>query len=125
MANRKKHVNQPDIVRYFGERLRALRASRGLTQRELAQAAEITVTYVSKLEAGGAAPGIDLLERLARALQVATIDLLPPRTDKSPEEKREDVRRLLDGVLAIAGPDTVNVLAELLARLAESSAVPR
>jgi PAS domain S-box-containing protein len=40
----------------FGERLRELRKAKGLTQRDLAQKARISFTYVSKMESGAMSP---------------------------------------------------------------------
>ncbi|MCB9921814.1 MAG: helix-turn-helix transcriptional regulator [Planctomycetaceae bacterium] len=44
--------------------MRELRRSRGMTQAELARLAQITTSYVGRLESGGAAPEIDLVDRL-------------------------------------------------------------
>ncbi len=54
-----------------------VRLSRGVNQAELARQAQVSVAYVGRLEGGGAAPGIDLVDRLARALGVRMSDLLP------------------------------------------------
>ena len=62
--------------------LRTIRRARGLSQEELAHRAEIDRTYVSALERSVYAAGIDVLDRLAKALGVEAADLLrvpPPR----------------------------------------------
>jgi transcriptional regulator with XRE-family HTH domain len=56
MAKRKTRVRQAEIVGLFASRLRELRHSRGLTQAELARQAHVTVSYIWRLESGGAAP---------------------------------------------------------------------
>ncbi|MBI1198535.1 MAG: helix-turn-helix domain-containing protein [Phenylobacterium sp.] len=58
--------------------LRALRRRQGLSQEELAYRADIDRTYVSALERGVYAATIDILERLARALDVQAWELLKP-----------------------------------------------
>ncbi len=122
----KRSIRHADIVRHFAERLRALRQSRGMTQRDLAGRANVTVSYVSTLEAGGAAPGVDLLERLARALQADVTDLLPtPSRPESPEAVRQQIRREFDAVLAKAGPEALSTLRVFVAWLAESPAIRR
>jgi transcriptional regulator with XRE-family HTH domain len=122
----KRSIRHADIVRHFAERLRALRRSRGMTQRDLAGRANVTVSYVSTLEAGAAAPGIDLLERLARALQADVTDLLPsPTGPETPQALRQQVERVFESVLAKAGPDSLSMLRSLLERLAESPATSR
>ncbi len=126
MPRGRRTVRQADIVRAFAERLRGTRQAKGMTQRELAAKAHVTFSYVSRLEAGGAAPGIDLLERLADALGVAAADLLPPpRSTGGPEAARGRVKDLFEAALARAGPETVSMLEALLARLAESPAMKR
>jgi DNA-binding XRE family transcriptional regulator len=79
MARRKKRIEHSNIVRFFAERLRDARVARGMTQRDLALRAHVAQTYISRLEAAGAAPGIDLLERLARALKASPMDYCRPR----------------------------------------------
>src|SRR6516225_6102867 len=68
--------------------LRRLRQAKGLSQEELAHEADIDRTYVSALERSVYAAGIDVVDRLARALGVEAADLLrrPPSSradDKS------------------------------------------
>ena len=111
----------PQIVRLFGARLRELRQSRGMTQASLAQEAEVTTSYIGRLEGGGAAPGIDLVDRLARALGTTVADLLP--ADAPPDTEailREQAGRLFDALLAEADRDTFLMLNPLLARLTEA-----
>jgi transcriptional regulator with XRE-family HTH domain len=61
----------------FGQRLRALRLERRLNQKELAAAAGIDVTYLSKLEnARMDPPAEETIRRLAAALDVEPTELL-------------------------------------------------
>lgn len=123
-TTRKRRIKHAKIVEVFAERLRAIRASRSMTQRDLAQRANVTVSYVSKLEAGGAAPGIDLLERLASALNVTLPELLPVPAEGSRSDQ-EQARLLFDSLLTNAGQETLLLLKLFLARLAESPALGR
>jgi transcriptional regulator with XRE-family HTH domain len=126
MPARKRRIRHAPIVQAFAERLKATRMSRQMTQRELAGSADVTVSYISKLEAGGAAPGIDLLERLATALQVNLSDLLPtPSAPATVVAYREQVKELIDSVVAKAGTETLSMLTLLLTRLSESPASTR
>jgi transcriptional regulator with XRE-family HTH domain len=53
----------------FGRRIRELRRTKGLTQRQLASVLEIDFTYLSKLENNrGEPPGDQTIRNLARAL---------------------------------------------------------
>jgi transcriptional regulator with XRE-family HTH domain len=98
-----------------------VRRSRGLTQAELARQAQVTVSYLWKLESGGSAPGIDLVERLARALGTTLTDLLP--TAPSPDTLgvlQGQARRLFEDLLRHADRETLLMLNPLPARLGES-----
>jgi transcriptional regulator with XRE-family HTH domain len=68
-----------------------------MSQAELAGQAEVTTNYVSRLEGGGAAPGIDLAARLALALGVPVADRLPtaPEVDDLAVTRRQ-ARKLFD-----------------------------
>src|SRR4051812_798237 len=97
MPSRKRAVRQAEIVDLFGHRLRQVRLSRGMTQAELARQAHVTVSYIWRLESGGAAPGIDLVDRLAKALGTMVADLLV--TASQPDTLavlREQAKRLFD-----------------------------
>ena len=54
----------------FGRRIRALRKRKGMTQEQLAEAADISVDFLSLMERGVNAPSFATLERLADALGV-------------------------------------------------------
>ncbi len=122
MAKRKKRVEHAEIVRLFAARLRELRHSRGMTQSDLARQAHVTTSYIGRLEAGGAAPGIDLVDRLAKALGTTMTDLLP--TMASPDTQaalRDQARRLAETLIGAADRETLLMLCPLLARLVEST----
>ena len=59
-----------DVVRLFGVNVRHHRKLKGMTQEELAAAAEMERSYVSDLERGTRNPSIAALGRIAEALEV-------------------------------------------------------
>lgn len=74
-----------DIREILALNLRKLRRVRGISQEELAHRAKIDRTYISALERSLYAASIDVLDRIARVLEVDTSDLLkrpPPATKK-------------------------------------------
>ena len=71
----------PDAL--TGKRLAQLRKRAGLTQQELAVAAGLYFTTISRIERGEHQPHMDTLQALATALNVSTADLL---ADPEPEE---------------------------------------
>jgi transcriptional regulator with XRE-family HTH domain len=123
MAKRKPRIRHAEIVGRFASRLRELRHSRGMTQAELAQRARITVSYVWRLESGGAAPGIDLVDRLATAFGTTVADLLPASTPpNSLPLLREQATKLFQSIIQSGETDTFVMLNPLLACVAESLA---
>jgi transcriptional regulator with XRE-family HTH domain len=116
---RKTKIARPEVIRQFAERLREVRRSVGLTQRELAEAAHLSEGYVARLEAGDTSPGLDLLARLAAALNVPLTDLLPAATPAAPlDALRQQARTLCEELTSTADRATLLMLTTLLARLA-------
>ena len=109
---------QPAIVRRFAANLRARRHELGMTQAELSRAAKIALSYVGRLEAGTSSPGIDLLDRLAGALDVTPEDLLAGGEDrKGTDLLRERAKGLAEQLVADADAETLRMLTPLLAKL--------
>ncbi|MGH7138723.1 MAG: helix-turn-helix domain-containing protein [Pirellulales bacterium] len=109
------------IVEQFAAKLRQVRGSRGMTQAELARQAQVAVSYIWKLESGAAAPGIDLLSRLADALGTTAHDLLP--LGDQPDSLgilRDRAKALFEDLMQFADEPTLTMLCPLLARLRES-----
>jgi DNA-binding XRE family transcriptional regulator len=68
----------PDMLT-TGNQLKAARALAGISQAQLAKAAEINVTTISAMEGKGAAEltsGVDTVLAVARALEACGIELL-------------------------------------------------
>src|SRR4051794_39889859 len=123
MAKRRKaRIEQDETVRLFAARLREVRRSRGMTQLELSRRANLPPSSIWRLESGGAAPGIDLVARLARALGTTSHDLMPETA--APDTiatLRDRARRLFDALLAAADRETLLMLTPLLAQLVGAS----
>ena len=65
-------------AKIFGEGIRRLRAERGWTQEDLADAASLTATYVGQVERGDKVPSLTVVLKLARGLRVSPSELLAP-----------------------------------------------
>ena len=63
-------------LQLFGRRVRDYRKMQGLTQEKLAEAAELSVPYVSRIEKGAKRASVGTLMKLAAALDVTVDDLL-------------------------------------------------
>jgi XRE family aerobic/anaerobic benzoate catabolism transcriptional regulator len=69
----------------LGERVRALRARRGMTRKGLALSAEVSERHLANLEYGVGNASILVLLQVARALQCSLAELLGDATTSSPE----------------------------------------
>src|ERR1700729_1314575 len=120
---RKTPIRHDPIVGVFAGRLRELRRSRGMTLRDLSRKAHVTESYLSRLEGGSIAPGIDLVARIARALGTTVADLLPSddsNADLSLPVLTDQAKRLFETVLRGQDPAFFLMVNQILARLAES-----
>jgi transcriptional regulator with XRE-family HTH domain len=121
MGKRKKQkITQAESVHLFARRLREIRISRGMTQAELAHQARISEAYIGRLERAEGTPGIDLVDRLAKALGTVAADLLP--TTDPPDTLavlKNQARDLFDGLLQTADREAFVLLNPLLRLLAE------
>lgn len=67
----------------FGTALRQLRRTRKLSQAELAEAAELSVDMIGRLERGVTGPSFESIEALAKALRVPPVALFGARGSES------------------------------------------
>lgn len=65
-----------DVQHTVGAVIRRERQERGLTLKDLARRAALSVVYLGEIERGRKCPSIPVLEHLARALELAVPDLL-------------------------------------------------
>jgi transcriptional regulator with XRE-family HTH domain len=65
------------------EKLRRIREQRGLSQQQLADRAGVVKSTIYEAEAGRHIPRIQTLEKLADALGVSIVDLLPSRKENA------------------------------------------
>jgi len=73
---RQRRVAPNDRGAEIGQRIRAARRAKGLTQQELATATGIRRPNVARLERGGNTPTIETLQRVAEALEVTVASLV-------------------------------------------------
>lgn len=75
-GSRQELTHLQDVVDGVGGRLRGLRRTRALTLAQLSDATGITLSTLSRVEAGGRHPSLDILLRLASFYQVTLDDLV-------------------------------------------------
>jgi transcriptional regulator with XRE-family HTH domain len=68
----------------FSERLATLRKDRGLTQQTLAEKARVHVAQIRRYEAGQTQPALDVIRRIAIALNVSADVLVFDKDERGP-----------------------------------------
>ena len=76
----------------IGDRLRALREEKKLSQGEIEERTGLLRCYISRVENGHTVPAVETLEKFARALEVPMYELFydgdePPKLPKLPKGK--------------------------------------
>jgi transcriptional regulator with XRE-family HTH domain len=82
-----REANSVNVVKEVGKKIRQLRTSRmgpKMTQEELAEKSEISVSFLSMIERGERAPHLETLPKVAQALQVPITELFS--FDSDPEK---------------------------------------
>lgn len=86
-----------DVVREVGRQIKVLRTSRfgpRLTQEDLAEQAEISVSFLSMIERGERAPHLETLAKIADALHVPIAELFA--FDRNPDVVESLYQPLID-----------------------------
>jgi len=107
-------IQEDGITESFGEYIKFKREKKGLRLNEVAQKAEISTAYLSKLEnSRRKKPSIPMIKKLAYGLEVSVIDLLKIYL-KINEPETKDIRDIiLEGNYMINGkvaPEKIKVL---------------
>lgn len=76
-----------DLRQVFAANLRRIRHAKGVSQEDLAYGADVNRTYMSKLEKGASYPGLEIIGKLAIALEVEPADFLKLPSKKPPRSK--------------------------------------
>ncbi len=70
----------------FAQRLAALRKERGLTQQGLADLVKVHLTQINRYESGDSQPTLDVIRRLAIALNASADELIFGKDERGPDE---------------------------------------
>lgn len=84
------------MCRLLGQKLRRIREARGFVLKDVEQISGISATHISEIERARTAPTVQLLDRLAQALQVSTACLLELPPLDSPHIHSSGHRRILE-----------------------------
>ena len=103
-----------DTKRLIGVRIKSLRRGRGLTQEQVAERADLSVNYLSRIERGLENPTLETLLSLAKALKVEPFDLFTFEHDDAPRRLRQSLARLVNEARDDQLSQVVKVLRALL-----------
>ncbi len=81
-------------IYYLGSRIRDERVSRGMSQEDLAEAMDMAVSTLYRIENGKTSVPIAALLCAAEVLQVSVSDLLPPRFERRSSGLERDYQKL-------------------------------
>ena len=105
-----------DLKELFGSSLRQCRRARGLTQAQLAEATELSLEMVGRLERGRTAPSFETIAALADALKVPAAALFGAQPTGIESERRELLDRI-NGLLAQTSDDDLRRVQRVLRAL--------
>src|SRR6202040_3269818 len=79
----------------IGERLRALREQKKMSQRDIEKRTGLLCTYISRVENGHNLPAIETLEKMAHALETPLYQLFydgdePPKAPRLPKRDAQE-----------------------------------
>ena len=95
----------------IGNRIKAIRKERGITQTDLAIKAEMSRTYLADLEGNRYTPSLNILTAIATALNIKVSDIIE---EKDPELSESYIEVLQSAKKAGITPDKLQALIELL-----------
>ncbi len=75
-TTKNNHAKLEGVLGYLSNRIRGFRAARGMTRKDLARHSAISERYLAQLESGQANPSVEVLWRIADAMDVDFAGLL-------------------------------------------------
>jgi transcriptional regulator with XRE-family HTH domain len=85
------------IKELIGRRIQELRKSKRLSQEKVAEKADISPTYLSRIECGRENPTLDMFIKLAKALEVEMWEIFDFGHIVSHKELKEAIQRIARG----------------------------
>src|SRR4030067_3608413 len=87
-----------DEKRLIGLRIKGLRKTKKLSQEELAERAETSPNYVSRMERGTENPNLDMLIKISKALEVDMGELFDFKHEVSTNQLKEMLKRIANQI---------------------------
>lgn len=93
--------------RLVGQRIRAIRKKRGMTQERLAELAEISPQHCSGIETGAAKVSLPALVKISNALDASVDEMLP---DSIPAATKPKLMKEVEAVFSDASADEMYLM---------------
>jgi transcriptional regulator with XRE-family HTH domain len=107
------------LTQTFGANVRHYRKARGLSQEEFADAAELSVAMISKIERGETAPSLESVEKIAVALDVSEAVLFSAGTMTVPTGERGRLLQRINIQLSKLNNNELSRAAKMLTALTD------
>lgn len=104
------------ISETVGSQIKVLRQERGISQEKLALIAGVNTSYVGQIERGIRSPTIDMLDKIAHALEVDIVELFRSETGWVLNSNSEILNKLIFE-LRTRSEDEQNSIYEIVKRL--------
>ena len=104
------------LYQQVGERVRTFRKLAKLTQEKLAEKADLSVHYLSRIETGSATPTLESLERIAIALNAPVGELFRPKEE---QRERKALLQQIDRLLNDRNNQELQLLRNLILQIVE------
>ena len=115
-------MDKNTLIKGLGEKLRATRREKNLTQKELGDLAGLSYKYVGEIERAEKNPSIDVLNRIADALKIDLLELIdvnPPTVASKEEEAKKAQIARIEKVLKNLDPDQLGKLLKVAKIISE------
>ena len=83
------------MLKIFGDNLKRLRVEKGISQEDMAKKIKVHANHVSRYERGLSAPSIEVVEKMAKLLEVSIDELVSGSVNERMEKNISD-RELLN-----------------------------
>ena len=87
-----------ELLTNLGHRLRSAREALGLSQETVAARARLNTSYLSQIERAKKAPSLDVLFKIASAVNLSLAEVFTEQGDPTPALDAREVERLLASV---------------------------
>ena len=87
----------------YGKAIKTIRAAKGISQKELSKKLQLDTSYLSRIEKGKRNPSVELLETIAKKLQVPfyLFTLLSSEKEDLKNANKKDIEKISNNLLQV------------------------